>query len=187
MLDSLSEKDRKTIRYGAMIIVVYLTLFYGRTILSAFESSRVNYFAQLDEAKALEELFSSYENKVLKVEKFREQYQLNVRELSSTNLVGNAGRAIQDLVKESDFKLGQIRETLASGGTASAATFQVEGTGPLKSLMPLLHRLQSTGYPMILDTLSIRTDEKKRGHVLWSATIVVLDYAQWKTKGGNRA
>ncbi len=187
MLESLSEKDRKTLRYGAVIIVVYLSLFYGRSILAAFESSRVAYFEQLEQAEDLEEIFRSYENKVLKIEKYRDQYHLNVRALSNTNLVGNAGRALQELVKQSKFKIGQVRETLASGGSANAATFQVEGSGPLKSLMPLLHRLQSTGYPMIIDTISIRTDEKKRGNVQWSATIVVLDYRKWKAKGGNRA
>ena len=187
MLESLSEKDRKTLKYGALIIVVYLSLFYGRSILAMFEGSRVQYFEQWEEARDLGDLFASYENKGLKVEKLRHQYQLNVNQLSSTNLVGQAGRSIQELVKQSEYKLGQIRETLGGGGNGIAATFQLEANGPLKSLMPLLHRLQTTGYPLIIESLSLRTDKRKQGEVQWSATVIVLDYSKWKSKGGNRA
>ena len=187
MLASLSEKDRKTIRYGAAFIGVYLCLFYGGTLLSALEGSRTEYFQQLEEAQRLGELFRTYETKVLKIEKLRHQFRLNVHALSSTNLVGNAGRTIQDLVKQSEFKMGQIRETLGGTGNGLAATFQLEAEGPLKSFMPLLDRLQSTGYPLIIESLTVLTDKRQRGKVQWSATITVLDYNEWKSKGGNRA
>lgn len=187
MLASLSEKDQKTVRYGAAFVAVYLCLFYGGTILSKLEGSRTEYFEQLEEAETLGKLFRTYETKVLKIEKLRNQFDLNVQALSSTNLVGNAGRTIQEVVKQSDFKVGQIRETIGSSGNGLAATFQLEAEGPLKNLMPLLDRLKSTGYPLIFESLTIRTDKRQRGKVQWSATINVLDYTQWKTKGGDRA
>lgn len=187
MLDSMSDKDKRTLLGGAVIVVVYLSLFYGSSLLSVFEGDRQAYFKKIDEAKQLSELFQSYETKVMKVEKYRDQFQLEVHEINSTNLVGNVGRVIQDLVKKSGYKMGQIREVPGNGGKGVAATLQMEGTGPMKSLMPLLHRFKSTGYPLLIDSFNIRSDKRKPGQLQWSADVIILDYNRWKKEGGSRA
>ena len=187
MLDSMSQKDKRTLLIGGAFIVIYLSLFYGNKLLGLFEGERRAYFEKFEEAQQLGDLFKSYETRVMKIEKLRDQYNLNVKTLESTNLVGNAGRAIQDLVKNSQYKMGQIREVAGRGGQGVAATLQIEGTGPLKSLMPLLHRFQTTGYPLIVDSLTIRSDKRKPGEVQWSAEVMLLNYQQWKKQGGPNA
>ena len=83
--------------------------------------------------------------------------------------------------------MGQIREVPGRGGQGVAATLQLEGKGPLKSLMPLLHRFQTTGYPLIVDSLTISSDKRKPGEVQWSAEVILLDYQKWKKQGGGNA
>ena len=187
MLDSMSEKDKRTLRYGAIAIIVYLSLFYGKSLLGLFEGNRQDYFKKLDEAEQLGALFRSYETKGMKIEKLRGQLGINVHDLSNTNLVGNVGRKIQELVKASGYKMGQIREVAGRGGQGVAATLQIEGTGPLKSLMPLMHRFRHTGYPLIIDSMNIRAEKRKPGQLQWSVDVIILDYSQWKQRGGNRA
>ncbi len=187
MLDSMSEKDKRTLIGGAVIIVVYLSLFYGSSLLGLIEGDRQAYFKKLDEAQQMGELFRSYETKVMKIEKLRDRFQLEVHEINHSNLVGNVGRSIQDLVKKSGYKMGQIREVPGSGGKGVAATLQMEGEGPMKSLMPLLHRFQSTGYPLLIDSFNIRSDKRKPGQLQWSADVIILDYQLWKKEGGRRA
>lgn len=187
MLASMSEKDKRTLRYGAMFIVLYLSVFYGRSLLGVFEGNRQTYFQKLDEAEELGVLFRSYETRGMKLEKLRDKLQLDVHRLDSTNLVGNVGRSIQALVKQSGYKMGQVREVAGGGSKGAAATLQIEGTGPLKSFMPLMQRIRTTGYPLILDSLSIRTDKRKAGQLQWSADLIILDYKKWKTPGGRGA
>jgi hypothetical protein len=187
MLDSMSQKDKRTLLIGGIFIIVYLGFFYGNKLLGLFEGERRAYFDQFEEAQQLGDLFKSYETRVMKIEKLREQYSLNVRTLEATNLIGNAGRAIQDLVKNSGYKMGQIREVASRGGQGIAATLQLEGTGPLKSLMPLLHRFQTTGYPLIVDSFTVRAEKRKPGEVQWSAEVILLDYQKWKKPGGGNA
>ncbi|MDC0325318.1 hypothetical protein OAM01_01010 [bacterium] len=183
----MSQKDKRTLIGGAVIVVVYLSFFYGRSLLGLVEGDRQAYFDKLDEAQQLGALFRSYETKIMKVEKYRNQFQLDVHKINTTNLVGNVGRTIQDLVKKSGYKMGQIREVPGSGGKGVAATLQMEGTGPMKSFMPLLYRFRTTGYPLIIDSLNIRSDKKKPGQLEWSVDVIILDYNRWKKEGGNRA
>ena len=73
---------------------------------------------------------------------------------------------------------------------------QVEGGGPVPAVMGFLHRLQTLGYPLVVDALQLTPDTPKPGAppgmqpgvqpgmqpgmLRMSLTIVILNFDQWK-------
>ena len=57
---------------------------------------------------------------------------------------------------------------------------QLEGTGPIPAVMTLLHRLETLGYPLIVDSVQITGDATKPGMVKVNLTIIILDFDSWK-------
>jgi len=54
-------------------------------------------------------------------------------------------------------------------------------------VMSLLHRLETLGYPLILDSVQMTPEVTKPGMVKLNLTIVILDFDQWKSEGGPHA
>ena len=46
--------------------------------------------------------------------------------------------------------------------------------------MATLHRLETLGYPLILDSVQISSDPTKPGMIKLNLTIIILDFEQWK-------
>ena len=47
--------------------------------------------------------------------------------------------------------------------------------------MSLLNRLQSLGYPLVIDSVQITPETRQRGRVKLNLTVVILDFDQQKT------
>ena len=58
---------------------------------------------------------------------------------------------------------------------------QLEGTGPIPAVMTLLHRLETLGYPLIVDSVQITGDPTKPGMVKLNLTIIILHFEAWKS------
>jgi hypothetical protein len=98
------------------------------------------------------------------------------------SLVAEASAAIQKAASSGGIQLGPIRESPARTSSKELASMQLEGTGPIPAAMGLLHRLQSLGYPLIVDSVQITPDATKPGMVKLNLTIIILDFEQWKTE-----
>ncbi len=64
---------------------------------------------------------------------------------------------------------------------------QLEGTGQVSAVLTLLHRLETLGYPLILDTLQLSANPTQPGMVKVNLTIVILDFEAWKNEEARRA
>ena len=95
--------------------------------------------------------------------------------------MADASAAIQKAATTGGIKLGPVRESPARASNKELASMQLEGIGPVAGVLGLLSRLESLGYPLVVDTVQI-TPQNQPGSVKLSLTIVILDFDQWKNE-----
>ena len=71
-----------------------------------------------------------------------------------------------------------MRESPARASNRELTSIQIEASGPVSSVMTLLHKLPTLGYPLIVDTVQL-TPESKPGNIKLSLNIIILDAEQW--------
>ena len=84
-------------------------------------------------------------------------------------------------------QLGPVRETSARVSNKELAQIQLEGTGQTAAVLGFLSRLESIGYPLIVDAVQMNTDNTRPGNVKVTLTIVILDFEQWKKEDAPNA
>jgi hypothetical protein len=68
-------------------------------------------------------------------------------------------------------------------GRASArelALLQLEGSGPTLAVAQFLKSLSELGFPLVADSLQLKTPGLPPGQVAFSLGVVVLDFGGWK-------
>ena len=177
----MTERDQKTIRIGGIIIVIYLVCFFGYKGLKRRQGGREDYAALVKRAQRLQEDVRAQENQVLLFEKLTAASKLDPRKIKKETLVADASAAIQSAAQQGGIQLGPIRETPARGSTSrELSTFQVEGTGPVPATMGLLHKLQTLGFPLIIDSVQFGPAQNRPGQLKVNITVILLNYDQFK-------
>jgi hypothetical protein len=46
--------------------------------------------------------------------------------------------------------------------------------------MAFLHRLDTLGYPLVIDSLQLTPQQMPPGNLKFNMTIIILDFEQWK-------
>jgi len=178
---TLTDREKRSVRMAAIAIAIYLVLFFGLRIWKSLEAARLDYQVMLMDAQRLRRELRPYENRVLLAQKLKENFHIEPHKLSRSTVVAEASAAIQKAASSGGVQLGPLRE---SGGRPSAkelASMQLEGTGNVTAVMSLLQRLQTLGYPLLLDSVQLNADTKP-GMVKLHLTIIVLDFDQWKSE-----
>jgi hypothetical protein len=181
----LTERDKRTIRRAAVGLSIYLVLFFGFRGWKHLEAARADYEGLLLEAETLSLQVQEYDDKALLIEKLQRNLQVNVSELTKATVVGEVSAAIQKAAQAGSIQLGPIRESPARASAKELASMQLEGVGPVPALMTLLHRLNTLGYPVIVDSLLLTPEPSKPGMMKLNLTIVIMDFEQWKKEEGN--
>lgn len=184
-MPKLTQRDKRTIRIAAIGVSAYLLLFYGIDGWKRLETIRSNYDDLTRDATTARLEMERYENKILLIEKLKKSLRTEVPPPARESLVGRVGGAIQDAATASGVKLGPVRESPGSANGRELASIQLEATGPVPGVMTLLHRLQSLGYPLIIDSVQINTDPKQPAALKLNLRLALLDYESWKEE--NRA
>jgi len=172
------------VRVGAIIIVVCLVLFGGSRAFKFFDRKRVEYQQLVKEAKGLKQEIQLYEDKTQAVKRLMESFNLDPARLYRTTAVAEASAAIQKAATSSGIAVGPIRESPARPSSQELASIQMEATGPVPAITALLGRLQTVGYPLVVETVQLTQEASRPGMVKMSLTMVILDFDQWK-KGGT--
>ena len=183
---ALTDREKRTVRTAAIAISIYLVLFFGLRIWKSLEAARLDYQVALMDAQRLRRELRPYENRVLLAQKLKENFHIEPAKLSRSTVVAEASAAIQKAASSGGVQLGPLRE---SGGRPSAkelASMQLEGSGTATAVMSLLQRLQTLGYPLLLDSVQLNADTKP-GTVKLHLTIIILDFDQWKKEEGPNA
>jgi hypothetical protein len=176
----LTARDKRTIRYAAVGIAIYLVAFIGFKSWRKIESNRKDYTQLIARVAHEQQQIRDYENKVLLFEKLSELYRIDPRKLPKETLAAEASAAIQNAARQGGFKLGPFRETPGRSGGRELTSIQFDGIGPLPAALTLIHNLQTLGYPLVIDSLQLTQDPTKPGMLKVNATVVLLNFETWK-------
>jgi hypothetical protein len=184
---TLTDHEKRTIRFAAVGLSIYLVLFGGLRCWKFLEIRRADYQRLVKEAGGLRLEVQRYEDKVLLVKKLMEGLRVDPAKLSRESLVGAASDAIQKAAATGGLKLGPIRESPARPSTKELASMQLEGAGPVPAVTTFLLRLETLGYPMIVDSLQLSPEPTRPGMLKLNLTIIILDFEQWKKEQAPNA
>jgi hypothetical protein len=176
----LTQREKKTIRYGALGIAAYLALFCGVQVWKFFEKQRTEYGRLLQTARELKREVEVHETRALTVQKLMEGFQIDPAKLCSTTVVAQASAAIQKAALSSGIQLGPIRESPARPSSREIGSMQVEGTGPVPAITALLSRLETVGFPLVIESAQMAPAMGKQGQLKLNLTILILDFEQWR-------
>ncbi|MGH9593030.1 MAG: hypothetical protein ACRD5L_08055 [Bryobacteraceae bacterium] len=180
MTRTLTAKEKRTITVAAAGIAIYLLLFFGPGIWTGLHARRTAYRARLQEVADLRAEIQPYEDKVLVIKKLMGTFQMDPVKLNPASVVADASAAIQRAATGGGVEAGPIRESAGRPSNKELASIQFEGSGPIAAVMALLHNLQSTGYPLVIDSMQLSTDPRRPNGVKVTMTITVVDFAAWK-------
>ncbi len=186
-MPALTERDKRILRLAGTGIAIYLFLFFGWRGWRQLENRRDDYLQLVKNAERLQQQLQPYENKSLRLEKLKDTYHLDPKKLAKATLVAEASAAIQRAATGGQVQLGAIRESPARPSAKELASMQMEVTGPVPAMIGLLHRLQTLGFPLVLESVQITADPTKPGTTKLNLIIVILDYDQWKNEDSRHA
>ena len=92
-----------------------------------------------------------------------ENFHLDPAKLTNRTVVAEASAAIQKAAMTSGVMVGAVREEYARGSTKELAIIKLEGNGPVPAMMAFLYRLESLGYPLIVDSVQIGSETGRPG------------------------
>ena len=183
---TLTHSEKRTIRFGAVAVAVILLCFGGLKVWAFFAKRRSDYQQLVQQAEALKQEVRLYEDRIVVVKKLMEGFHMDPARLSRVSVVADASAAIQKAAMGGGVQLGPVRESPARPSSKELASMQVEGTGPVPAVMGLLSRLESVGFPLIIDSVQL-TPDARPGQLKMNLTILILDFEQWKKEEAPHA
>jgi hypothetical protein len=185
---TFTEHEKRTIRRAAWAIGIYLVLFCGFKAWKVFDRQRAEYGNLVKEAVALRQKIEPYHDKVATLKTMMENYHLDPAKLSRATIVGEASSAIQKAAASSGIQVGPVRESPARASARELASVSFEGTGPVPAVTALLNRMETLGYPLIIDSVQITPDARgPGGRVKVNLIVIILDFEQWKNEEAPHA
>lgn len=187
VMRSLTDREKKTLRLGVIALASYLVVFGGLKLWKLCERKRADYRELVSEAQKFRRQIQVYEDKAEAARKLMENFKLDPATLSATTTVARASAAIQRAAAGGGMQVGPVRESPGRPASKELATLQLEVTGPVPAATSLLGRLESVGFPLLIDAVQFSSEPTRPGQVKVSLTIVILDFEQWKKEGAPNA
>jgi hypothetical protein len=184
---TLTQSEKRTLRLAGVGIAIYLAAFGGIKVWKFFEKKRADYRQLVTEAQNLRREVQRYDGKIAVVKKLMEGFHMDPAKLTRATVVAEASAAIQKAATSSGVQLGPVRESPARPSSKELASIQFEGSGPVQAAMGLLNRMETCGYPLIIDSAQITADPMRPGQIKISLTIVILDFDQQKNEEAPHA
>jgi hypothetical protein len=184
---TLSDHEQRTIRIAGILIAVYLLLFGGWRGWAFLATKRHDYQNMIKEAKRRKQQLEVYQDKAAKIKELMEKFHMDPAKLSRASVVAEASDAIQKAGASGGVQFGPIRESHGHSSAKELASMQLEGNGSLPSVVTLLNRLESLGYPVIVDAVQITPNAMRPGMVKVTLTILIMDFEAWKSKEAPNA
>jgi hypothetical protein len=176
---TLTDHEKRMLRRATIGIAIYLVLFGGFQAWKYLHKQRGDYLQLVADAKQLRLNVQTYQSRADSLKRMMEDFHLDPAKLSRETIVGEASSAIQKAAQGSGVAIGAVRESASRGSGDEVATMQFEGSGQVAAVTGLLHRMQSLGYPLVIDSVQITTDNRP-GMLKLSLTIVILNFEKWK-------
>jgi hypothetical protein len=184
---AISQREKVFIVIGAAGIVIFALILLSRGGSLRPAAGRGDYGELLARAAQLKQELKPYPQRAADVTALMEKFQMDPAKLSKASVVGQASAAIQNAARSGGMQLGPIRESPGRASARELATIKLDGTGQLPMALAFLKRLETLGYPLLIDSVQINADSKGPGMIKLSLTIIVLDFEQWKPEGAPHA
>lgn len=184
---TLTEREQRTIRFAGIFIGAYLAVYCAYIGWSYLESKRASYRALVRQAHDFKEGLLPYETRTLVVKKLMDDFHMDPAKLSRASVVAEASAAIQQAAAAGGIQVGPIRESPGRAAGQELASMQFEGTGQISAVVSLLSRMETLGYPLIIDSVQLTPDAMRPGQMKVSLTIIILDFEQWKGDQASHA
>ena len=176
----LTDRDKRTVRYAAIGIAIYLALFGGFQVWKHFDKNRSDFRQLVTESHNLRQQVQPYQDKVRVLKKLMDEFNLDPAKLKRETVVSDASAAIQNAAKSGGLQLGPVRESLVRGSGNVLTTVQLESSGPVPATLTFLAGLNRIGFPLVVDSVQFTPDNTRPGQVRMNLTINILDFAQPK-------
>ena len=179
---ALAKSEKRTIRIAAVVLGAYFVFFAGQKVWKFVGSRRAEYAKLVQEADKLRIELRPYRDKVAVAHKLMEGFHMDPARLSRASVVADASAAILKAATTGGVQLGPIRESSSRQSGKELASMQLDCTGPVPAVLAFLHRFESIGYPIILDSVQLGSDPTKPGAIKAHIGLVILDFDQWKAE-----
>jgi hypothetical protein len=177
---TLTQREQRTIRLGALVLGAYLILFCAVQGWRFVDKKHSEYQQLLTEAQTLRRKVELYQSKGQHIRKLMESFQMDPAKLARPSVLGQASAAIQRAAQGGGVQIGPIRESPARPSSKELGSIQLEAFGPAPALLKFVQQTDALGYPLIIDSLQFSSEPARPGQVKASLTIVILDFDQWK-------
>lgn len=181
----ISEREKRTIRLGAIGLGIYLALFYGGSAWNHMQDRRQEYDLLLQKAEKLKVDLLRYETDVLRLEKLRKTFALNPIAVDRETLVSDTSAAIQQSAQSNGVNLIMMHESPGRPSAALLSSMRLEGQGPMQGVIKFLDGLTQLGFPLVLDSVQLTADPKKPGMLKINLEVMVMDYQQFELEEDN--
>jgi hypothetical protein len=184
---TLTDREKRTIRIATVGIAIYLVLFFGLRCQKYLEAKRTDYGKVVAAATKLRDELQIYEDKAAAVKSLMEKFHMDPAKLSKASVMADASAAIQNAAAAGGVVIGPIRESPARASAKELGSMQLEGSGPVPAMMAFLSRLETLGFPLVIDSVQISPAPGQQGMIKVNLTIIILDFEQWKAQGAPNA
>ena len=173
---TLNDREKRTIGLGAAVLFICFLLLLAKYS----ESNRSQYRQMVNEARDLKQLTHTYSDKLLLLKQLMEDQHLDPSRLTKASAVAQTSAAIQLVASSNGIQLGPIRESPGRSSTQESASIKLEGIGTVAAVIAFFHRLETIGFPVIVESAQVTPDPTKLGTVKLTLSIILMDFDQWK-------
>ena len=177
----LTQKEKRTVRLGAILLGAYLVLLYGSRAVSYLEGKRSESLERWTAAERLRQDVEMEEIKVLRAEKLKASLHIDLATLKEETVVGEASAAIQKAAQDQGLQLGPTKETRKRSSEREMGTIQIDGQGGAIAAAQFISGLGTIGFPLVVDSVSFKAAQNP-GQVTFSLNISVLNFAASRTE-----
>jgi hypothetical protein len=177
---ALTPREKRTIRIGLVALAVYLGGLYGLRGWRYLEARRDEYAQLCLAGEKLKGEILREKVKALRLQRLRESSRLDLAKLDVKTASGEALAAVQKAAQGLGIALTTLKETPGRSSARELAAFQAEGVGPTLAVAQFLDNLKTLGFPLVIDSLQLKTAGMQPGQVQLSLGVVLLDFTAWK-------
>ena len=176
----LSDSDKKTLRLGAIVIAVYLVLFYGGMGTKKLRARQTDYKKLVQQSEQLRIDLMKYETDMLKLAKLKKSFQFDPLMEGQETLVSEVSAAIQKSAQMNGVKLSMVNETGARPSASIRASMRLEGEGPMQGVIKFLDGLDRLGFPITVDSVQLNANPRSPGGLKINLEALILDFNAFK-------
>ena len=186
-MQTLSPREKRTVRIAAIGTALYLAVFFGSKGLGGLGALRAEHERQLRAAQSLRSEGETYRTRARKLQRLMDRSLIDPGKLSTNTVVAQTSAALQSAAQSGGLQLGAVRESMARSTERELGTIGFDATGQPAAILGFVARLDKLGFPVVVESLQLGTDPRMPGMVRVHLNLIVLDFEQWKTRPPSHA